>query len=260
MTTKLKHHRTALIDGDIVVWKASAFAHDHQGDELELEERVVWDVGDWMRRAFCSAAIVCFSGPRDSNFRRDAWPLYKTNRKDERPEFHGMAVDILKENFKVFQRETLEADDCMGLLATMGTIENPVIVSIDKDMRTIPGWHFNPDKDDFPLHVSYDWAEYSFLLQWAMGDRVDGYKGIEKVGQKGAEKILRGSGESGVRAVLDAYRDKGHTWNYALAQARCARILTVDNWDLDTKKPILWSPLSIDTEGLEDWIAADEDR
>ncbi len=260
-----KVHRTALIDGDIIVWKASAFAHDHQEDELDVAERVTWDVQDWMKRAFCSEAIVCFSGPRELNFRRDAWPLYKTARPDERPNFHRLAVDVIQAEFRTFQRDNLEADDCLGLLATLRTVESPVIVSIDKDMRTISGWHFNPDKQDFPTLITWEQAERNFLIQWAMGDRVDGYKGIERVGEKGAERILLNASVGtgvigcGVNAVLKAYKDKGHTFEYALSQARCARILTADWWDREAKKPVLWAPGACDVEGLEEWMRESEE-
>lgn len=250
-----KYHRTALIDGDILVWKASAYAESHQEDELDLEERVLIDVNQWMTRAFCSEAIVCFSGPRDLNFRREVYPIYKTNRKDERPEFHNMAVRILRDNFKVFERETLEADDCMGLLATLNTVTNPVIVTTDKDLRTVPGWHFNPDKEDFPVYVSYQQADLIFLTQWITGDRTDGYKGIEGVGEAGARKILVGTPIDRLTwAVLNAYKTKGCTYEYALQMARCARILTAEWWDPEAKTPILWVPGANEVDGHEDWM------
>ncbi len=252
-----KNRRTALIDGDILVWRASAFAGDHQEDALELAEKLVGDTQMWARQAFCTDIIVCLSGPRDENFRRECWPLYKTNRPDERPHFHRMAVEIMRENFKVFQRDALEADDCMGLLATLDTVVNPVIVSIDKDMRTVPGWHLNPDKEDFPVLVSFDQAEYHFFIQWIMGDSSDGFSGIKGVGVKGAAKLLANvEVGTAVGSIMRAYRDKGHDWTYALAMARCARILTAEWWDSEAKKPILWTPGAHEVDGLEEWMGA----
>jgi DNA polymerase-1 len=252
-----KVHRTALIDGDIIVWKASAYARDHQQDELEVVEKVLWDVEDQTRRAFASEAIVCFSGPREENFRRGAYPLYKTSREQDRPPFHGLAVEAIEEEYRTFSRSILEADDCLGLLATIGTIDNPVMVSIDKDMRTIPGWHFNPDKDDFPVYVRPERAYRQFLIQWAMGDRTDGYKGIDNVGEAKAVKIVDELDNiwTGPWFVFNAYRAAGHTFEYALSQARCARILTTEDWDREAKRPILWTPYEHDLSGMEEWAA-----
>lgn len=251
-----KVHRTALIDGDILLYRAAATAQTHQLDEQELLERVEFDVKDWARRAFCSDTIVCLSGLRELNFRREVYPLYKANRPDERPEFHGMATEIIESNFTIFKRDTLEADDCMGLLATLKdksgepVVMNPVIVSGDKDMRTVPGWHLNPDieksrGEDFPVYVTPQEADHMFFMQWLTGDTSDGYPGIFRLGDKGAAKMLANTDPYDWEVmVLNAYRQhkKGYTYEYALQMARCARILIGRWWNTETKTPVLWVP------------------
>lgn len=268
-----KVHRTALIDGDILVYKAAATAQTHQLDEQELLERVEFDVKDYARRAFCSDIIVCLSGPRELNFRREVYPLYKANRPDERPEFHGMALEIIERNFTIFRRDALEADDCMGLLATLvdksgePVVMNPVIVSGDKDMRTIPGWSFNPDIDksrgeDFPVFINEQDAERMFIQQWLTGDATDGYPGIFRLGDKGAAKLIANTDPyDWENMVLDVYRNhkKEYTYEYALQMARCARILTAKWWDAGTKTPKLWVPhhLSLaEHKEIEQWAEA----
>lgn len=267
-------HRTALIDGDILVWKAAASAQSQQLDEKEFLDRIEFDIEDWKRRAFCSDVIICLSGPRDSNFRKDVYPLYKANRPDERPEFHGMGIEILTKNHTIFKREALEADDCLGLLATLRgpdgepVVMNPVIVSEDKDLRTVSGWHFNPNitakrGEDFPTFVTRQAAERAFITQWMIGDATDGYKGIDRFGEKGAEKFLSEHDSIDWEyAALQKYQGhkKGYTYEYALQMARCARILTADWWDSKTKTPVLWVPdqntmLAIrDNDNLQEWI------
>lgn len=267
--------RTALIDGDIIAFQAAAAAQSHQLDELELQERILATVQDWTDRAFCIDAIVTISGPRDANFRKGVYPLYKANRPDERPEFLPMAHRILCDNTKTFIRTQLEADDCMGILATLRgadgeqVIMNPVIVSPDKDMRTVPGWHFNPrieDKrgEDFPVYVSKQAADRAFIIQWMIGDTTDGYKGIDRFGPAGAEKLLDDAlphewEETALRKYMT--HKKGYTYEYCLQMARCARILTAENWDVSDKRPILWEPDTssfYDEVGdtLGDWINA----
>lgn len=239
--------RTALIDGDILVWRTASAVASQQMDALEMHERIMFDVEEWTRRAFCTHAIVCLSGPRESNFRRKVYELYKAHRPDERPEHHAACLQIVSDNCKTFQRKALEADDCLGLLATLGTVQQPVMVSIDKDLRTVPGWHFNPDKEDFPVRVRWDAADRMWMTQWMCGDSSDGYKGMEKIGPKKAEGILERAEQDEmdpVVAVLKAYRDhaKGYDLDYTLAMARVSRILRAEDWDTKKKAPKLWTP------------------
>ena len=267
--SEFKVGRTALIDGDIIVYTAAASAQSHQLDEKELEDRIKFDLADWTERAACTDHIVCLSGPRDANFRREVYPLYKANRPDERPEFHGMATSIIRSAAsKIFEREILEADDCMGLLATLmkgdePLIVNPVIVTIDKDLRTVLGWHFNPNKEDFPVFVDQQAADRQFITQWMTGDSSDGYGGINRFGPKGAEKLLDETPyEQWVQVAMEKYaaHSKGYDWGYCLAMARCARILTAANWDTKKKEPVLWTPSDADIKAaeLEWWLKAYE--
>ena len=264
-----KVDRTALIDGDILVYKAAAAAESHQLDKHDLLERIEFDVKDWTHRAFCSNAIICLSGPREANFRKEVYPLYKEHRPDERPAFHGVALEIIEGNHRIFRRETLEADDCLGLLATLRddddnpVVTNAVIISEDKDLRTVQGWHFNPNKDakrgeDFPVYVTEEEAERAFTTQWMIGDSTDGYPGVYRFGEKGAAKLLDSLDPADWEAAaLQKYacHAKEYTYEFCLQMARCARILTAYWWDTKTKTPILWEPAgaSVIHVGLEEW-------
>ena len=42
--------------------------------------------------------------------------------------------------------------------------------------------------------------------------------------------------------VVETFKEKGLTEDDALINARLARILTVDDYDFTTKKPIPWTP------------------
>jgi DNA polymerase-1 len=255
---EFKRFRTALIDGDILIWAIAFSADRHQMDRLDIAERVVADVQDWTRRAFCTDFIVTTTESRSQNFRRQFYPEYKKHRDEkEKPSEIEFVYEQFNEHYNVFSRPILEADDCMGLLATVGKINNPVIVSIDKDMRTVPGWHFNPHKEDFPVYVDYETAEYNFHMQWLIGDKSDNYPGIYRVGEKKAAKILGNNLYDYTARALQAYKNAGMTYADALLNARCARILTSDLWDAETKQPILWTPSASDLEGLEEWAEAE---
>ena len=121
------------------------------------------------------------------------------------------------------------------------------IDTIDKDLLTVPGWIFNPDKYDFPIRVTREEADRRFHLQWMMGDSGDGYKGMKGIGIKTAEKWLDEGlirNEDPVVTVLEQYRahKEGYTWTYVNQMARCARILRAEDWDRERKRPRLWEP------------------
>lgn len=250
--SKPQVYRTALIDADIIAWQVANTADRIGMDHLEITERIDGMINQWIQRAFASSSIICLTERGKQNFRLKVWPKYKANRKSKpKPPEIGFIYEYLHEEYEVFSRPIFEADDGMGILATLGTVPGPVIVSIDKDMRTIPGWHFNPMKEDFPVLVSYDQAEYQFHLQWLMGDSTDNYPGIPRVGPKKAEALLGGPAMYTAH-TLHAYEEAGLTYEYCLQMARCARILTAEWWDKETKTPILWEPGHI-PENLEEW-------
>lgn len=236
--------RTALVDADYLAYEAAAWAHSTQADQLELTERVQGTVRQWADGAFAAKWVVLLSCDREDNFRRDHYPLYKAHRTADPPAMLELAQQVIRDmSMVVLTRPRLEADDLMGILATNGKVTNPVIVSRDKDMRQVPGWHYNPYAEDFPVYVSdYD-ADRLFYQQWLTGDSTDGFGGIKGCGPKGAEKILNTHArEDWDQAVLQHYAAQGYTAEQALAQARCARILRAEDYDSETKDVRPWTP------------------
>ena len=74
-----------------------------------------------------------------------------------------------------------------------------------------------------------------------MGDTVDNYKGCPKVGAVTAEKILNeAKGEDLWQTVVNKYLKAGMTEEDAILNARMARILRKDEYDLVTHKIKLW--------------------
>ena len=134
--------------------------------------------------------------------------------------------------------DELEADDVMGVL---GSIEGTkaIIVSDDKDMKSIPAKLFRPQSNE-RLDTTLAEADRCFLLQTLTGDVTDGYAGLKGVGPKSAEKILGARPTWG--AVVAAYEKQELTEDYALTQARLARILRSSDWDDKKQSVILWEP------------------
>jgi 5'-3' exonuclease len=249
-----------LIDGDEFLFRAAA-AVEHETKfnttlgEADWKEPPVhvlfshpgraWDVlTEMMDRIFMrfdtQEHFLCFSSP--PNFRYTVDPTYKNNRANSRkPLCYVQLREDVEAKYKCKAFPSLEADDVMGVLATMPAITKkwqPVIVSQDKDMKTIPTTVWN-GKD--LMTIGEDEADWWHMFQTLCGDTSDGYKGCPGTGKVKAEKLLTGDIDMWA-VVVAAYEKAGLTEADALTQARLARILRWSDWDQEKKEPILWTP------------------
>jgi len=252
----------ALIDADIIVYE-SAF---------RCQDAIEWEPGEWthaasmpdaqadfratiefiLRKTGCDKAVLALTdSDRDANFRRKVWPKYKDHREgpgDGRPLLYRALREWIRTEFTVREKHGIEGDDTLGIMATLpGDHEPCVICSVDKDLDTIPGRHFNWRKEELGVYeVDECWADYNFMFQTLTGDSTDGYPGLPGCGPVRAERILAGLETDGLETmwinVVAAYEKKGLTEGDALIQARCARILQACDWDFDACEPILWEP------------------
>ncbi len=247
---------TILLDADVVAYRFAATAQTkiEWGDDVvsyqvEDEKFVFADVRRYImdieEKLGADETIVCLSCPTPEKWRVKLWPGY-TSRKSEKPILLQAIKDFMAREFKSYARPTLEADDIMGILSTHPTLieGKKIIVSIDKDMKTIPGWLFNPDKDDAAWLVNVSAANINWMTQTLTGDRVDCYPGCPGIGPVKADKILGVAiGDEGRwAAVVETYIARGLTEADALLQARLARILRAEDYDIATKTVKLWSP------------------
>lgn len=246
----------ALIDADIVAYRAASVAQENidwndgvEGNTLssqQAKESAQHIINEWMHGARQNRAILCWSST--NNFRKEISDTYKTNRGGEKPELLLEVTEWMKSNHESYSVEGLEADDVMGIYHTTSGTDS-VIVSIDKDMQTIPGMVFNPDKDRGPKRISIGQADRFWMLQTLMGDRVDGIKGIPRIGPKKAEKILAET-HSVLAAlwatVVSAYNNAGLNERDAIATARLTRILRSEDYNRDKQEIRLWHPFKTD--------------
>ena len=148
----------------------------------------------------------------------------------------------------VMREPTLEADDLLGILSSrLRTDETEtVVVSIDKDLRSIPGLFFNIGRpDDGIQEITQEEADRWFMMQALMGDMTDNYPGCPKFGPATAAKALDAvapTPEAMWPVVVAAYAKAGFGEDYALTMARLARILRDGEYDFNTKKVNLWEP------------------
>ena len=273
--------RTALIDGDSFVYAATTAS----------ETPVQWDHWMWTLHGNLDQAIALFDGmiadlkeaaqadavvlalTDTENWRKSVMPSYKAHRlKTRKPVMYQPLREYCAEKYETFMRPTLEGDDVLGILATGKMIKGEkIVVSIDKDLKTIPGLHLRVEKDQkFEKLISVEEADYFHMLQTLTGDPTDGYPGCPGIGGVTAEKLLaeglvlvsrekiisRGP-RKGVKetewipelpgtpweVVVSAYESKGLNEEAALLNARVARICRASDYDFTKREVRLWSPV-----------------
>lgn len=248
----------ALLDGDIFIYKV-AFAAMKEimfdeyvisvGDSAEAKvaldnwiDKVVTDVGaDRMQIAFTS----------HTNFRKEINPEYKAHRTKPAP---YLVKELRQYCYKVYDtiaQEGLEADDILGKIVSESYL-NPcgdrvIGISEDKDLRTVPGAHFNPRHSTIPETINILDATKAFFTQVLVGDPADNYKGCPGIGAvKAASYIERaekeatfageGSGpltyvdyyefvNEAWEAIVKCYEKAGHEQHDAITNATMAKIL-----------------------------------
>lgn len=184
--------------------------------------------------------LLCCLSDRE-NFRKKVSPTYKLNRtKRRKPIGYAALAAWLKASFPTKTVCNLEADDVIGIMATHPEPSGiPIIISGDKDLKSIPGYHYNFLRDEF-FFVTEKEADRNFYTQALTGDKTDGYDGCPGVGPKTAEKLL-GNGPSWER-VVNAYKAHSLTEADALREGRVARILRYKDYDHEKGEVILWTP------------------
>jgi len=256
--------RTVLLDADTELYRV-ALRNEHVEDWGDGDPAVTCDhqtardelrayVDDIKAALFADEVIVALTDYEKPNFRKAFYPEYKAKR-GPKPAMLPALRKFMVDNFKTYIRPTLEADDIVGILSTHPTLirGEKIIVSIDKDLMTIPGLLFNPDKHKEPVEILPKDAYMFFLTQVLIGDTTDNYPGCPGIGPVNAALILDVVKKQTPRSLWDAVVDvfeastlkgesRGLTANDALIQARCARILRNTEYNAKTKQVILWQP------------------
>lgn len=274
--------RTLLIDGDLFAYHAATAAErtvdfdgilsvtaDAEEGRADLDRTL-----DHLKASLKADALAVALTPTGdpTNFRRGLYPPYKQNRKDvRRPLILEHLKQHLIDHYSASMRPTLEADDMLGIWATNPKLfrgDEKIIVSLDKDLRTIPGLLYNTRGTDIET-ITEDAADEWHLVQALAGDKSDGYPGCPGTGIARASLDLAGltgwtphehtfkrgprAGQTETRwekvampnrwaVVLSHFARAGLTADDALVQAQVARICRHSDFDYSTKRPIPWVP------------------
>lgn len=247
----------ALIDGDVLVYRA-AFAveqaidwgdgiHTLSADEDQAKQAMDGFIDEILNDLKTKEYHVALTCHETVNFRKEVFPQYKENRTTLRkPLVWKFLREYLMDQYNAHTKPNIEADDILGIWATKPWPGKPklVVVSVDKDFLSIPCsyWHM---KKKVMEEIDEATADYNFYKQTLVGDSTDNYPGCQGVGPKGAKSILDNTLKqkgSLWHSVVVAFKKAGFGEEFALTQARCARILRASDYNFGTGQPILWSP------------------
>ena len=234
-----------LIDADFIVYKACAACET----EIDWGDDVIMVISQFSQAykavkrelqkiedAFFNSTdtILFFSDSR--NFRKLVLDSYKGHRNRKKPCGYRRVIEELKTEYEVIRMPNIEADDAMGIYATLH-LDN-VICSPDKDMRQIPGKLYN--LSEVTLITPEEGQKWHYIQTMA-GDQTDGYSGVPGIGVKRATELLESEGYKW-STVVKAFKEKGLSEEVALMNARLAKILQCTDYDITTGQPILWTP------------------
>lgn len=250
--------RILLIDGDIVAFAAAS----------AVETAIEWEPGEFSSYASLEDAqaavettlakyvddlkadeikIALTDSP--GNFRKKVLPTYKANRAGQRkPLILSQVRKWMIDTLQATLIPTLEGDDVLGVWSTHpGLKGEKIVVSIDKDMQSIPGLIYCPGKDTEPREITEAQADRFHFIQTLSGDAVDGYAGCPGTGAVKAARLvddpeLARDPVKTWEAILACYKKAGLGPEEALRQAQVARICRASDYNSKQKKVILWKP------------------
>jgi len=163
-----------------------------------------------------------------TNFRNDyaVTTPYKGNRKGtEKPVHYQLLREYLCTAWSATVNEGIEADDMLAIRQTeLG--DDSIIVTLDKDLNQVAGWHYNFVKKD-KYYVTEEDGLLSFYKQFLTGDSVDNIIGVRGIGEKKADKLLRGKTEAEMWAIIveelgeDRAMENGHLLYMLRTQDDC---------------------------------------
>lgn len=243
---------TLLIDADWLIYNSCCACeqdtrwteHEHT---LHSDERDIMNLIDSRIDVFKTIAgekhdiIMCFTSY--PTFRHEIFPEYKIHRIGKRkPLALRSVINSCKKIYDCVSYPNLEGDDVLGLLATNGQYKNPIIVSVDKDMRTIPCKLIAAEEVE---HITEKKANRHWFEMSIAGDSTDGIVGVKGTGMVTATKLLADTPDT-IDAlwskVAETYTKKGYTLADAILNARLTRILREGDYDYKTGEVKLWQP------------------
>jgi hypothetical protein len=203
----------AIIDGDVLAYLACKSRWRNEKDQVVVvldKDAVTFNTEDdryylqdsWenFKQLVAETVDLLFADDfvmavkSDTNFRDDLYPLYKANRRKDPSKANNFVPHIRKlavaEDLAI-EATWREADDMLRIWAEQARAAGTdyVVVSVDKDLKCIPGTHYNIKKKEV-FTITPEYALKFFYEQLLMGDPTDNIPGVPKIGPVKAHNFL----------------------------------------------------------------------
>jgi len=233
----------ALFDSDIFAYRAASACEDE--DEATAQrtlDRLIVDVlmcgvDNIYPDCFVDSWSMHLTGKNNFRYEIATTVPYKGNRVDKpKPKHLASLRSHLVREWRASISEGEEADDTIAIEATL-LGDECVIVSLDKDLDQIVGWHYNFVKK-IGYYIKQEEALVKLYTQMLTGDAADNIKGLMGIGPVKAAKIIGDTTDETelYNKVLEAYegnservlenaqllflrRHKGQIWTPPLKKA-----------------------------------------
>ena len=220
MSSKAKRPDKLLIDADYLIYAIGFTCEDVS--ERTAKNRLVETLENLVYVHLKADSYEAFLTGK-GNFRYDIAKTvpYKGNRKDTaKPPYYQELRDHMVKRLGAVVVEGQEADDEVAIRMSKEP-DTYTLVGVDKDLLQIPGWHFNPQKDETRYIDEFE-AYKSFTLQLLTGDRVDHIPGLPGIGPKKAEKAIKDATtkEELLKAAYEKYQELGYSLDYFTEQGQ----------------------------------------
>lgn len=214
----------ALLDYDGYVCKA-LYAAISSGDITEapriLDELTQSAIGR-THKYFNDLPIEVIKVMSGHSWKKDTYPTYKAKRKKD-PRVKEFRDWVLETDDSILKVEPLEADEVLVIIhdyLVNYDVEDCIVFSDDKDLHyvTLLNCKINTTEE---VDIRYD--ENKLFCQMLAGDKEDCVDGINKVGMKTADKLLKEKGEYNLENVIQIYKDK------KVSEEECSKQLNLIN-------------------------------
>lgn len=180
----------ALIDGDILVYRIGYSTEDVPERLAGVRLRDYFN--EITESLLISSYTTYLTSTDKSNYRFQVDSTYKANRVQPKPRHYEYLRNTILNDplFHSCLVSGKEADDRIGINASIyPSHRDYIVVSIDKDLKQIPGWHYDFVKKR-KFYVTKKQAAKFLYYQLLVGDSADNVPGITGIGESIGTKLL----------------------------------------------------------------------
>lgn len=213
-----------LIDGDLLVYRVG-FTTEH--NRFREAQRQMDNRLEQILEKYDTNLYQVYLSDSAGNYRLQLYPEYKANRQSPKPRHYEDLSNHLVDFWQAKVAWGQEADDSLGIYQ-MGH-DGTVICTVDKDLKQIPGKHYDFVKDE-ETEVTPEEGLRFFYQQMLSGDATDNIPGLRGIGEVKAARLLKdcvGEPElfsAACRAYKSVYKDDVKALEQLVLNARLVRI------------------------------------